>query len=215
MVWAFRLPRMKEVIWSLRTPLPQTGRVSMASPDLTDQHREVLRQVALDSILHGVEEGRALPISLESYPGPLREEGAVFVTLEWGGRLRGCIGSNLARRPLVEDVVENAFAAAFRDPRFPSMSREEFDGLELHISLLTPLEPIQVKSRGQLLEILRPGLDGLLLEDPPHKSTFLPQVWDALPEPSSFLDELLLKAGLPRDHWSETLRFHRYAVEEF
>jgi len=167
---------------------------------LTDQHRELLRQVAIDSILHGAEAGKALPVPLESYPEAVREDGAVFVTLKQGGRLRGCIGSYLPRRPLVEDVAENAFAAAYRDPRFAPLTREEVEGLELHISLLTPLEPIQVGNREELLRIMRPGIDGILLEDPPHRSTFLPQVWEQLPSPTKFLDELLLKAGLSRHH---------------
>jgi AmmeMemoRadiSam system protein A len=182
---------------------------------LTDREREILRQVAQDSILHGLREGSALRIPLENYPDSLRREGAVFVTLQQDGQLRGCIGSLRARRPLVEDVAENAFAAAFRDHRFAPVSEDEADSLELHISLLTPPESFPVKSREELLAALDPGRDGLLLEDPPHRSTFLPQVWEALPDPEDFLGELLLKAGLPRDHWSETLTFQRYAVEEF
>jgi AmmeMemoRadiSam system protein A len=150
-----------------------------------------------------------------SYPAPLEEPGAVFVTLERKGRLRGCIGSYEARRPLVEDVAENAFAAAFLDPRFRPLSREEVDGLDLHISLLTPLVPVDVTNREELLATLRPGVDGLLLEDPPHRATFLPQVWEALPDPGEFLDQLLMKGGLSRGHWSPTLRFHRYTVLEF
>jgi AmmeMemoRadiSam system protein A len=186
----------------------------MASP-LKDQNREILRQVASDSVLHGLENGQALPVSLESYPGPLREGGAAFVTLKHGGRLRGCVGSYLPRRPLVEDVAENAFSAAFRDPRFPPLTRDEADGLEFHISLLSPMVLVEAESREELLRIMRPGVDGILLEDPPHRSTFLPQVWDQLPDPPTFLDELFLKAGLSRGHWSQTLQIHRYTVEGF
>lgn len=193
----------------------ETGFSEDEPSSLNEQEREVLRQIAHDSIRHGLEEGVALGISLERYPSSLRTEGAVFVTLKRAGRLRGCIGSFLARRPLVEDVAENAFAAAFRDPRFAPLSHEESDQLELHISILTPPEPLAVESREALLRTLRPGLDGLLLEDPPHRSTFLPQVWEALSDPEDFLAELLLKAGLPSDHWSETITFQRYQVEEF
>lgn len=214
MVEVYRPPRMRERVGPLPARISHHGRALMESP-LTDQNREILRQVAMDSVLHGLEDGRALSVSLESYPGPLREDGAVFVTLERGDRLRGCIGSYLPRRPLVEDVAENAFAAAFRDPRFPPLSREEVDGLDLHISLLTPLVLVTAESREDLLRIMRPGVDGILLEDPPHRSTFLPQVWDQLPDPSTFLDELFLKAGLSQRHWSQTLQIHRYTVEEF
>jgi len=145
----------------------------------------------------------------------LEEPGAVFVTLELNGHLRGCIGSYLARRPLVRDVAENAFAAAFRDPRFPPLSVDELPQLEFHISLLTRPVPLPVNSREELLATLRPGVDGLLLEDPPHRSTFLPQVWESLPDPGEFLDHLLLKGGLPRGYWSPSLRFLRYTVREF
>jgi AmmeMemoRadiSam system protein A len=182
---------------------------------LGDREREILRQVALDSIRHGLTDGRSLPVTPGSYPAPLEEPGAVFVTLELRGRLRGCIGSYLARRTLVKDVAENAYAAAFRDPRFPPLTPEELQELDLHISLLTPPVPLEARSREELLATLRPGVDGLLLEDPPHRSTFLPQVWEALPDPNDFLDELLLKGGLRKGHWSSTLRFHRYTVQEF
>jgi AmmeMemoRadiSam system protein A len=101
------------------------------------------------------------------------------------------------------------------DFRFSPLSDTELPDLELHISLLTPLVPLRVESREELLQKLRPGMDGLLLEDPPHRATFLPQVWKSLEEAEDFLGELFLKAGLPPDHWSMTLSFHRYGVEEF
>jgi AmmeMemoRadiSam system protein A len=138
----------------------------------------------------------------------------VFVTLKRHGTLRGCIGSYQARRPLVEDVADNAFAAAFLDPRFRALEASEVEGLTLHISLLTPPVPLQVRDRPELLASLRPGVDGLLLEDLPHRATFLPQVWETLPDPTDFLEELFHKAGLPRHHWSPTLRFYRYTVRE-
>ncbi|MFH1762877.1 MAG: AmmeMemoRadiSam system protein A [Gemmatimonadota bacterium] len=182
---------------------------------LSDDEREFLRRVALDSILCGLEKGRALEPELEAVPPCLRVPGAAFVTLNLRGQLRGCVGSFEARRPLLQDVARNAYSAAFRDFRFPPLSTEEFPELELHISLLTPLEPLGVESREDLLRKLRPGVDGLLLEEPPHRATFLPQVWESLRDPKDFLEELFLKAGLRRDHWSDALRFHRYSVEEF
>jgi len=120
-----------------------------------------------------------------------------------------------ARRPLIQDVAHNASSAAFMDFRFSRLSEAEFLELDLHISLLTPLEPLRVESREDLLKNLRPGVDGLLLEDSPHRATFLPQVWGTLEDPEDFVGELFLKAGLSRDHWSKTLCFHRYVVEEF
>lgn len=181
----------------------------------SEEERQTLREVALESIRHGLDAGRPLEPDLERASPALRSPGAVFVTLNLDGRLRGCVGSFQARRPLIQDVALNAYAAAFGDYRFPPLSREELPRVDLHISLLSPLEPLHVESREDLLKALRPGVDGLLLEDPPHRSTFLPQVWDSLSEPARFLRELLLKAGLPPDHWSDTLRFHRYRVEEF
>lgn len=183
-------------------------------PSLSEDDRDTLRRIALDSIRHGLASGRPLEPDKKDMPQALRAPGAVFVTLEMGGRLRGCIGSFEANRPLVEDVAHNAYSAAFMDYRFPPVSEQELRDLDVHLSLLTPLAPLPVVSREDLLEKLRPGVDGLLLEDPPHRSTFLPQVWEALPDPEDFLAELLQKAGLPRDHWSDTLQFSRYRVEE-
>jgi AmmeMemoRadiSam system protein A len=100
------------------------------------------------------------------------------------------------------------------DHRFSPVSRAELEDLEIHISLLSPLEPLDVDTREELLDLLRPGVDGLLLEDPPHRSTFLPQVWDSLPDPADFVNELLQKGGLPPNHWSVTLQVFRYTVEE-
>jgi AmmeMemoRadiSam system protein A len=192
------------------------GEVS-ESPDrgkgLNDVEREALRRVALDSIRHGLQKGRALEPQLSGIPDALRAPGAVFVTLEISGRLRGCVGSFEPRRPLIQDVARNAYAAAFMDFRFSPLTEAELPDLDLHISLLTPLEPLAVESREELLTTLRPGVDGLLLEDPPHRATFLPQVWESLSNPEDFLGELFLKAGLRRDHWSESLSVYRYGVE--
>ena len=182
---------------------------------LSDKERETLRRFAMDSILHGLENGRALDPEMDGLPSVLRAPGATFVTLNLQGRLRGCVGSFDACRPLLQTVARNAFSAAFRDFRFAPLSEAELPELDLHISLLTPLEPLGAQSRQELLRKLRPGVDGLLLEDPPHRATFLPQVWDSLRDPEDFLGELFLKAGLRRDHWSEAVRFHRYGVEEF
>lgn len=182
---------------------------------LAQKDKALLRAIAMDSIRFGLEEGRPLQTDRTGLPPALREPGATFVTLKLNGRLRGCIGSFEADRSLAEDVSRNAYSAAFMDYRFPPLSGEEFPDIELHISLLTPLEPMDVQSREDLLRQLHPGMDGLLLEDSTHRSTFLPQVWESLPDPEDFLGELLLKAGLPREHWSDTLSFHRYRVEEF
>jgi AmmeMemoRadiSam system protein A len=145
----------------------------------------------------------------------LARPGASFVTLHAGGELRGCIGSIEPRRPLAEDVAVNARAAALEDPRFAPVGPDELAGLELEISVLSPLEPIAARSRAELLATLRPGVDGLLITDGSSRATFLPAVWGQLPAPAEFLAQLERKAGLPAGGWSPTARFARYRVESF
>ena len=140
---------------------------------------------------------------------------AVFVTLTLEGALRGCIGSMTPEYALARAVAESAFSAAFHDPRFPPLERSEQPEVSIEISVLSDLQEIQPADRQSLLAQLRPGLDGLLLEEGRHRSTFLPQVWEQLPEPEQFLQQLLLKAGLPRDHWSDSLRFQYYSTLSF
>jgi AmmeMemoRadiSam system protein A len=175
---------------------------------------EFLLEVARSSIAHGVRHGRPLPVDPQRHPPCLRERRATFVTLERGGELRGCTGSLEASWPLVEAVARCAFRTAFRDPRFPPVAAGELDELELHISILSPLEPLRVASEAELLDRLRPGVDGLVLREGAAVGTFLPQVWDSLPEPSRFVAELKRKAGLGADHWSERIELQRYQVEE-
>jgi len=182
---------------------------------LSLEQKGALREVAFASIRHGLTVGRAL--EPDSFPAehPFSRPGAVFVTLTREGELRGCVGSFEARRSLILDVARNAYSAAFMDFRFSPVTETDLEGLDLHISLLGPLVPLSVSGLTDLIAVLRPGKDGLLLEDLPNRATFLPQVWDSLPDPGDFVGELFMKAGLPADHWSGTLQFHRYAVEEF
>ncbi len=180
-----------------------------------DQQRRALLDLALASIRHGIETGGALRVQPEDYPPALRETLACFVTLNRRGQLRGCIGHLEAMQPLVRDVAENAWAAAFRDPRFPPLEESELGGLELHISILTPSEPMEFDSEADLLRQIRPGVDGLILEDGFARGTFLPSVWESLPRVADFWLQLKRKAGLPMDHWSDSLRVARYRTESF
>jgi AmmeMemoRadiSam system protein A len=187
---------------------------------LSEADRKALQESASEAIRqglrrHGLIKRKPFAVDPCRFSLTLQQPGAAFVTLRLDGRLRGCIGSLIPRRALVEDVAHNARAAAFHDRRFAPLTTSEFPRLDVHISVLTPLTPMGVGSREELLSALRPGKDGLLLEDPPHRSTFLPQVWESLPDPEDFLGELFLKAGLPRGHWSPTLTVQRYSVEEF
>lgn len=180
------------------------------SIELQQAERRQLLQIARDSIRHGLEGGESLRLSLAELPTALHSRLGVFVTLKQRERLRGCIGSMQSDDPLAQSVADNAWGAAFRDPRFPRLEPDEFDETGIEISLLSPMVPLVAASRDELLERLRPGRDGLLLEDGRHRSTFLPKVWEQLPTPDSFLEHLLAKAGLPADHWSPTLRLQRY-----
>jgi len=143
-------------------------------------------------------------------PPLLAAPGAAFVTLRRNGQLRGCIGSPLARRPLVVDVVEHAFNAAFRDPRFPRLHLLELPGLELSVSVLTPPEPMRFDDEAGLLAQLRPGIDGLIIEDDGRRALFLPAVWEEIREPRQFLSTLKLKAGFRMEHFSHTFTAQRF-----
>jgi hypothetical protein len=145
----------------------------------------------------------------------LNEPGATFVTLTCAGALRGCIGSLVAQRPLRADVASNALAAAFSDPRFAPLSAREYRALEVEVSLLSPMQPVAMESETHALTLLRPGVDGVLLEYGRQRGTFLPQVWEQLPDPHTFLAHLKQKAGLPADFWADEIRLSRYTVTKW
>ncbi len=145
----------------------------------------------------------------------LRAPAASFVTLRAAGALRGCIGTVDAWRACGDDVACNAYAAAHRDPRFAPVHQEEIAGLEVEVSLLTARVPMAVASEEEALARLRPGEDGVHLQYRDFQATFLPQVWENLPDPRDFLEELRRKARLPARFWHEELRLSRYAVEKY
>jgi len=145
----------------------------------------------------------------------LQEPGAVFVTLTQKGELRGCIGSLKAWQPLAADVCTNAKAAAFRDPRFPPLSATELATTRVEVSLLTAPEPITYTDQEDAIRGLRPGIDGVILEYEGHRGTFLPQVWENLPERHLFFAQLKRKAGLPSDFWSPAIKLYRYRVQKW
>ncbi|GAA2182333.1 hypothetical protein GCM10009785_21070 [Brooklawnia cerclae] len=143
----------------------------------------------------------------------LDEPGASFVTLTIGDRLRGCIGTILAHRPLGDDVVANARHAAFDDSRFAPLRADEFGAVTLEVSVLTAPDPVRFTSRDDLLARLRPGTDGLIVRAVGRRATFLPQVWEKLPDPGRFVEQLLRKAGLPESWWEpDELVVERYGV---
>ncbi|MDQ2695218.1 MAG: AmmeMemoRadiSam system protein A, partial [Pseudomonadota bacterium] len=173
---------------------------------MSPQDRRTLLQVARRSIGHGLGHDRPLEVDPEAFAAALRPLRATFVTLEREGRLRGCVGTLEARFPLVADVAGHAFAAAFQDPRFGRLAAAELAGLALHISVLSPCQVMEFQSEEELLAQLRPGIDGLVLQYGERRATFLPAVWETLPDPYLFLVQLKYKAGLPLDFWSPELR---------
>ncbi|HHH19336.1 MAG TPA: AmmeMemoRadiSam system protein A [Campylobacterales bacterium] len=126
----------------------------------------------------------------------LKKEGAVFVTLRQQGHLRGCIGSLVAHRSLLDDVVHNAKAAAFSDPRFQPLSSTELNTTDIEVSLLSSPEELEYKDREELKKKIRPNIDGVILQLGNHRATFLPQVWEEIPEFDLFFGHLCQKAGV-------------------
>ncbi|MBN2768575.1 MAG: AmmeMemoRadiSam system protein A [Campylobacterales bacterium] len=155
-----------------------------------------LARNAISDVLYGT---HSVDNKLKEKYGELQELRATFVTLNLSGNLRGCIGSLVARRSLFDDIVENAKAAAFSDPRFLPLSVEEFKNIEIEISLLTPPKALQYSDRGDLKNKLRVGIDGIILKSDGYQATFLPSVWEQLPTFELFFAHLCAKAGLEQD----------------
>ena len=182
---------------------------------LTDIDKSRLHKIAIKAIEHGLTTGQTKTLKLADFDETLRQKAATFVSLNKQGELRGCIGILQPLRPLVEDVAHNAYAAAFNDHRFKPVTADELDALELHISILTTPVDMFFSSEQDLLDQLIPGEDGIIFEDGNARATFLPSVWDNISDKRQFLKHLKLKAGLPANHWSDTVKIQRYKVESF
>ena len=180
----------------------------------SEEEQQRMLEVAGRSIDCGLEHQHALSVDPGDYPENLRKQRATFVTLTIGGQLRGCIGVLEAHHPLIVDIANNAYSAAFSDHRFPPLSRVERGRLEVKISILTPPESLECDSEADLLGKMRPYRDGLILEDGACRGTFLPAVWGSLPNPSDFLHHLKQKAGLSPDYWSDSIKIKRYEAIE-
>ncbi len=178
-----------------------------------DQRR--LLVLARDAITHRLSNNGSLPLNLEDWPVQLRHQAATFVTLTRHGKLRGCIGNLEAEEPMVISVSNNACRAAFNDPRFPPLSGRELEEIDISVSILSPSVPMQFTSEIELRAMLRPGIDGLILSCGHHRGTFLPSVWESLPEPRDFLESLKSKAGLAPDFWSDEIVIERYTTQCF
>lgn len=169
--------------------------------------------LAKASIDHGLKTGKPLEPPTQG-PDLLFAPGAVFVTLKAKGELRGCIGSVSAWRDLGADIVDNAYKAAFNDPRFAPLTPPEWPGVTLSVTVLTPTQPMTIKDEADLIAQLRPGMDGLVIEDGPRRALFIPSVWETLPTPHAFLAHLKAKAGLAPTHWSATFKAWRFQAVE-
>ena len=199
--------------WQVLSSTP--GEADTGKGEWSLAERQTLLQLARDAIRSPLSGEQNFNLNLQLFTDHLKEKRACFVTLNRHGRLRGCIGSLSAHRPLVVDVAHNAQAAAFKDPRFPRLTLEEFHDTELHISILTEPQPLAVESREDLLKKLRPGIDGLIIMENGRQATYLPSVWEQLPTPAQFVTELRRKAGLPGDGWDSSTRVMTYQTEEF
>ena len=183
------------------------------NPELGRRLPAVARQGIAEAL--GLDAGDDPLAGIDPDASGLDEPAATFVTLTRGGQLRGCIGSLEPRRPLLEDVRANARAAAFEDPRFPPLTARELTDTRIEVSVLGPARPLEVRSEQGAIEALVPGRDGVILEYGPHRATFLPQVWQQLPDAREFLAHLRLKAGLPALFWDPGIRLSRYSVEKY
>lgn len=183
---------------------------------LTNEERKLLLHLARQALEQGVAGVQLEPLDLEGLPDALREPCATFVTLTKGGALRGCVGTLEARQPLAEDVREHSVAAALQDYRFPPVSEEEVPELAIEISRLTAPQLLAYEEPVDLIMALRPGVDGVILRDGPRRATFLPQVWEKIPDPEVFLGYLCQKMGCDSERWRQGgLRVYTYQVEEF
>jgi AmmeMemoRadiSam system protein A len=181
--------------------------------------RERLLRIARESIEYGCEHSKALErgelIELALTDEKLAGMRNSFVTLTKAGELRGCLGSLEARFPLAIDVAANAFKSGFRDPRFPALSVGELDQVIIQIAVLSPQTEIEANTEADLRSALKPHVDGLTIDDGCHHATFLPKVWESLPEPDEFLARLKIKAGMQPDYWSPDIKAYRYHAENF
>jgi uncharacterized protein len=208
----------------LRDRIRATRRVTFAVSWVTEHspfmsldrtHRNKLLTLARQSIDLGLEHERWVAMPPMELPGLLSEPGGSFVTLRVHKQLRGCCGNLSANHSLGEDVWRNAWASAFADPRFSPLEVDHWAHAEVHISVLSPLEELHVASESKLFELLRPNVDGVVLERDHARATFLPEVWEHLPDPVDFLRHLKQKAGWPGDSWSPHIKVHRYTTESF
>jgi AmmeMemoRadiSam system protein A len=181
---------------------------------LNDAESRELLAIACASLSQAVREGSPAWVELTHVSPRLREPGACFVTLTKHGDLRGCIGTLAAHQPLAQDVAHNAMASALRDPRFPPVSARELPDIKLEISVLSAPVDFPVRDEAELLQKLQPGVHGLIIDDGFHRATFLPAVWEQLPDAHDFVAHLKHKAGLSPNSWPASMRCQVYFAQK-
>ena len=185
----------------------------MVTPAINPDHQHRLLELAHASIRRGLTGAGPLQPDPSDYDPPLQVQRAALTTLTLQQRLRGCIGTTEAVAPLVIAVADSAYSAAFRDPRFAPLTSTEYEQIDLSLSLLSAPEPLEFESEEDLLALLQPGVHGLTITGIGRKATFLPSVWDQIPSPAEFLQQLKRKAGLAGEHALE--QAWRYTTESF
>jgi AmmeMemoRadiSam system protein A len=191
----------------------------MPQLNLTERDKKFLLKLARESIKYYLERQDLLTVSAEElkrYSPTLLEKLATFVTLTEYEQLRGCIGHLEAIEPLYQDVIENAVNAAFFDFRFLPLDKKELNLIKIEISILTKPQPLDYQTPEDLINSLRKNIDGVIIKKGPFEATYLPQVWEQIPDKEEFLGSLCVKAGLPSDIWKkEKLEVKIYQVESF
>ena len=180
-----------------------------------DKYRTPLLDIAQQSIRHGIKSGACPNVDVLGFPYPMRTHRRTFVSVHTGGKLRGCVGSLAANNPLIADVVQNAYRAAFEDKRFKPLTEEDLAETDISVSILSTPRPMTFRGEANLVAQIQPDTDGLILQDGNKRGIFLPIVWEQISEPREFLRHLKNKAGLPLDHWSDGIKLWRYTTESF
>ncbi|MBU0975545.1 MAG: AmmeMemoRadiSam system protein A [Patescibacteria group bacterium] len=183
---------------------------------LTEKDKQFLLKLSRKALEHILKTGEELSVKDSDIPKKYKEKKATFVTLTNNGALRGCIGKLVPQIELYRDIIENTYSAAFNDPRFPQLTKEELDGIRIEISILSEPKAYKRTSPEALIEFLSKDKPGVILEMGFHSATYLPQVWEEVDNPEEFLSSLCLKAGLPQDMWKkENVKISTYSVMKF
>ncbi len=178
-----------------------------------ESYAQLLLTLARDTIDYGSKHQELMPLSIDKTPEILLQKRASFVTINKQGELRGCMGNLTPTGPLINSIHQNSYNAAFRDPRFVPVTQEELTTLQLHISVLSEPQLFSVKDEADLIAQLKVGEDGLILQEGAHSATFLPSVWEQLPDAKTFVTHLKNKAGWSKDYWTEGIQCFRYHTE--